>query len=195
MEQKVAVCFYNCAIISPPCFNHSPMEAGTMRWTMDYLSGTTGHAVMLVTYLRWQDSTVVLGTGYSTPRPWFRVPPDTLKRFQLKSLSPCGMHVTEIVFAWKLLHVWILVCVMCFYCTFIVSLLTRFSQETWLLEWGCRWQVGRQAGSNTIFVYDNLSFLWSINIKLCRWVDHIKTQVGIVFGVNWTVKSLPTCWK
>ena len=31
-------------------------------------------------------------------------------------------------------------------------------------------------------------YLLTINIKLCRWVSHIKTQVGIDVWVNWTTK-------
>ena len=92
----------------------------------------------------------------------------------------------------------------------ILLLLTRFSRgESWILDWGCRWsgvrsgvRVGRRVGAtgrvfvkHKFFFQDNLSFLWSINITLCRWVDHMKTQVGIVFGGNWTVKILANLLK
>ena len=42
--------------------------------------------------------------------------------------------------------------------------------------------------SNISYFYDNLSFLWSINLKLGRCIGHIKPQVGVDFGVNRTVK-------
>ena len=45
--------------------------------------------------------------------------------------------------------------------------------------------------SQTVVFLRQLGFPLINHIKLCRWVCHIKTQVGI--GVNWTVKSLPTC--
>ena len=74
------------------------------------------------------------------------------------------------------------------------------SRHTWGLILGsirlwnhCQLAKTRSFKSNISFFYDNLSFIWSINIKLCGWVRHLKTRVGTAFRVSWTVKSLPTC--
>ena len=51
-------------------------------------------------------------------------------------------------------------------CIVILRLLTRFPQsETWLLDCGCRWSGLGGWTPNIRFFYDNLSFLWSININ------------------------------
>ena len=94
--------------------------------------------------------------------------------------------------------------------TLILSMKTRLQQILYVIlrsafiqnfinqvftRWNLVIRLGMLVGGRQtlVFFYDNFNFLWSINIKLCRLVDHIKTQVAIDCVVNCTVQSLPTC--